>query len=76
MTKNEQIKNNMKDIDILRGLYNQRKSLEESLHKAEMRVDDIKAELSKVNRLIGLLEEAELKRIKEKTGNENENILG
>lgn len=58
----------MKDIDILRGLYSQRKSLEQSLQKAEMRVDDIKAELSKVNRLIDLLEEAELKRIKEKNG--------
>ena len=50
----------MKDIDILRELYGQRKSLEGSLQKAEMRVDDIKAELSKVNRLIGLLEEVEL----------------
>lgn len=58
----------MKDIDILRGLYNQRKSLEESLHEEEMRVDDIKAELSKVNRLIDLLEEVELKHLKEKNG--------
>lgn len=58
----------MEDIDILRGLYSQRTWWEESLQKAEMRVDDIKAELSKVNRLIGLLEEAELKRIKEKNG--------
>lgn len=58
----------MEDIDILRGLYSQRKSLEESLHKAEMRVDDIKADISKVNRLIGLLEEAELKRLKEENG--------
>lgn len=58
----------MKDIDILRELYNQRTSLEASLQKAEMRVDDIKAELSKANRLIDLLEEAELKRLKEKNG--------
>lgn len=58
----------MEDIDILRGLYSQRKSLEESLQKAEWRVDDIKAELSKVNRLIDLLEEAELKRLKEENG--------
>ena len=58
----------MEDIDILRGLYSQRKSLEESLQKAEWRVDDIKAELSKVNRLIGLLEDAELKRLIEKNG--------
>lgn len=66
----------MEDIDILRGLYNQRTWWEESLQKAEGRVDEIKAELSKVNRLIGLLEEAELKRLKEKTENEDENILG
>jgi len=58
----------MEDIEILRGLYSQRTSLEESLQKAEMRVDDIKAELSKVNRLIGLLEEVELKRLKEEKG--------
>jgi len=57
----------MKDIDILRELYNKRTSCEESLQKAEMRVDEIKAELSKVNRLIDLLEEAELKSLKEKT---------
>lgn len=58
----------MKDIDILRELYNKRTRCEESLQKAEMRVDDIKAELSKVNRLIDLLEDAELKRLKEKNG--------
>ena len=58
----------MEDIDILRGLYSQRKSLEASLQKAEMRVDDIKADISKVNRLIDLLEEAELKRLKEENG--------
>jgi len=58
----------MEDVDILRGLYAQRKSLEKSLLDAEMRVDDIKAELSKVNRLIDLLEEAELKRLKEENG--------
>lgn len=58
----------MEDIDILRELYGQRKRWENSLQKAEMRVDEIKAELSKVNRLIGLLEEEELKRIKEKNG--------
>lgn len=66
----------MEDIDILRELYNKRTSLEDSLQKAEMRVDDIKTELSKVNRLIDLLEDAELKRLKEKTENENKNILG
>lgn len=55
----------MEDIDILRELYSQRKSLDKSLQKAEMRVDGIKSELSKVNRLIGLLEEVELKRLKE-----------
>lgn len=58
----------MEDIDILRELYDERTSLEWSLQKAEMRVDKIKAELSKVNRLIGLLDEAELKRLKEKNG--------
>ena len=63
----------MEDIDILKELYGQRTRWEGSLQKAEMRVDDIKAELSKVNRLIGLLEDAELKRLKEKT--ENENVL-
>lgn len=56
----------MEDIDILRGLYEQRTSLEWSLQKAEMRVDEIKAEISKVNRLIDLLDEAELKSLKEK----------
>lgn len=66
----------MEDIDILRELYDKRKSLDKSFQEAEMRVDDIKEELEKVNRLIGLLEEAELKRIKEKTENENKNILG
>jgi hypothetical protein len=55
----------MEDVDILRGLYAQRKSLEKSFLDAEMRVDGIKAELSKVNRLIDLLEEVELKRLKE-----------
>ena len=58
----------MEDIDILRGLYVQRKSLEGSLQEAENRVDGVKAELSKVNRLIGLLEEVELKRLKEENG--------
>ncbi len=58
----------MEDIDILRELYSQRTRWEGSLQKAEMRVDDIKAELSKVNRLIGLLEDAELKRLIEKNG--------
>ena len=58
----------MEDIDILRELYEQRTSLEWSLQKAEMRVDKIKVELSKVNRLIDLLEEVELKRNKEKNG--------
>ena len=58
----------MEDIDILRELYNKRTSLEDSLQKAEMRVDDIKAELSKINRLIDLLEDAELKRLKEENG--------
>ena len=58
----------MEDIDILRGLYEQRTSLEWSLQKVEMRVNKIKAELSKVNRLIDLLEEAELKSLKEKNG--------
>lgn len=58
----------MEDIDILMELYDERTSLEWSLQKAEMRVDEIKAELSKVNRLIGLLDEAELKRLKEKNG--------
>lgn len=58
----------MEDIDILRELYGQRTRWEGSLQKAEMRVDDIKAELSKVNRLIGLLEDAELKRLIEKNG--------
>lgn len=58
----------MEDIDILRQLYGERKLWEQSLQKAEMRVDEIKAELSKVNRLIGLLEEEELKRLKEKNG--------
>ncbi len=58
----------MEDIDILRELYEQRTSLEWSLQKEEMRVDKIKAELSKVNRLIDLLDEAELKRLKEKNG--------
>jgi hypothetical protein len=58
----------MEDIDILRELYGRRKSLDKSLQEAEWRVDDIKAELSKVNRLIGLLEEEELKRLKEKNG--------
>jgi hypothetical protein len=58
----------MEDIDILRELYNKRISCEESLQKAEMRVDEIKEELSKVNRLIDLLEEVELKRLKEKNG--------
>ena len=57
--------NQMEDIDILRELYGQRKSLDKSLQEAEWRVDDIKAELSKVNRLIGLIEEVELKRLKE-----------
>lgn len=60
--------NQMEDIDILRELYSQRKSLDKSLQEAEMRVDDIKAELSKVNRLIDLLEEVELKRLKEENG--------
>ena len=58
----------MEDIDILRELYDQRASLEWSLQKVEMRVDKIKAELSKVNRLIDLLDEAELKSLKEKNG--------
>lgn len=62
----------MEDIDILRELYGQRKSLDKSLQEAEWRVGDIKAELSKVNRLIDLLEEAELKRLKEG----NEHLLG
>lgn len=58
----------MEDIEILRGLYSQRTRWEGSLQQAESRVDYIKAELSKVNRLIGLLEDAELKRLKEKNG--------
>lgn len=58
----------MEDIDILRGLYSQRKSLDKSLQEAEMRADSIKADISKVNRLIDLLEEAELKRLKEENG--------
>jgi len=61
----------MEDIDILRGLYSQRKSLAESLLEVERRVDGIKADISKVNRLIDLLEEVELKRLKE----ENKNVL-
>lgn len=67
MSRQEDFKR-MEDIDILRELYDERTSLEWSLQKAEMRVDEIKAELSKVNRLIGLLDEAELKRLKEKNG--------
>ena len=63
--------NQMEDIDILRGLYSQRKSLAESLLEVERRVDGIKADISKVNRLIDLLEEVELKRLKE----ENKNVL-
>lgn len=58
----------MEDIDILRELYDKRKSLDKSLQEAEMRVDSIKADISKVNRLIDLLEEAELKRLKEENG--------
>ena len=58
----------MEDVDILRGLYAQRKSLAESLLEVERRVDGIKADISKVNRLIDLLEEAELKRLKEENG--------
>lgn len=58
----------MEDIDILRGLYSQRKSLAESLMEVERRVDSIKADISKVNRLIGLLEEVELRRLKEENG--------
>lgn len=58
----------MEDIDILRGLYSQRKSLAESLMEVERRADSIKADISKVNRLIDLLEEAELKRLKEENG--------
>ena len=58
----------MEDVDILRGLYGQRKSLDKSLQEAEMRVDGIKADISKVNRLIDLLEEVELKRLKEENG--------
>lgn len=58
----------MEDIDILRELYDKRKSLDKSFQEAEMRADDIKADLSKVNRLIGLLEDAELKRLKEENG--------
>lgn len=73
MSKQEDFER-MEDIDILRKLYGERTSLEGSLQKAESHVDDIKAELSKVNRLIGLLEEAELKRLKEKK-TENENMI-
>lgn len=51
----------MEDIDILRGLYSQRKSLAESLLEVEKRVDSIKADISKVNRLIDLLEEVEMR---------------
>lgn len=58
----------MEDIDILRGLYSQRKSLAESLLEVERRVDSIKADISKVNRLIDLLEEVELRRLKEENG--------
>lgn len=58
----------MEDIDILRGLYSQRKSLDKSLMEVERRVDSIKADISKVNRLIGLLEEVELRRLKEENG--------
>jgi hypothetical protein len=58
----------MEDIDILRELYGQRKSLDKSLQEAEMRVDGIKADISKVNRLIDLLEEVELRRLKEENG--------
>lgn len=60
--------NQMEDIDILRGLYSQRKSLAESLLEVERRVDSIKADISKVNRLIDLLEEVELRRLKEENG--------
>lgn len=58
----------IEDIDILRELYDKRKSLDKSLQEAEMRADSIKADISKVNRLIDLLEEAELKRLKEENG--------
>ena len=51
----------MNDKEILKELCDQRMWWESALEKEQRRVDEIKIQLSKVNRLIGLLEDKVLK---------------